>query len=192
MFRHAVPVILVVAVLGGLIYYSQHRPMVDRVSGFIEADEIRVGSRLGGRIAKMHVQEGAPVKTGDRLVELEPYDLLQREQEAAQSLAVAEARYDRVVAGLRPEEIAQARARMNQAKARVDLLRAGPRDQEIRAAEGRLQLAESELSLAQQNYNRNKKLLSENAISQAEFDPRLREKSDGIAVGGLVRRKTFQ
>ena len=91
----------------GAIVYSQYRPQLSRVSGFIEADEIRVGSRLGGRVLTVHVVEGQRVTRGQPLLELEPFDLLQREREAAESLAARDAEYRQLVAGFRAEEVAQ-------------------------------------------------------------------------------------
>lgn len=188
MIRRISIVALVIALLIGLIAYSQFRSVPDRVSGFIEADEIRVGSRLGGRVLAVHVEEGQRVEQGRLLVELEPFDLLQRELEAAKSLAAREADYQRLSKGPRPEEIAQAKARYEQFKARYDLLVAGPREQEIEAARARLQFAEIELVLAQQNYDRGKQLMSENAISQAEFDATL-EKLDAARALLAVRKQ---
>src|SRR5687768_2822899 len=75
-------VLVVAAALVGVLVYSQSRPQSDHVSGFIEADEIRVASRVGGRVADVLVHEGQRVKRGDPLVELEPYDLLHRRAEA--------------------------------------------------------------------------------------------------------------
>lgn len=173
MVRRILSGAFVVVLLIGLTAYSQFRPLPNRVSGFIEADEIRVGSRLGGRVLAVHVEEGEAVDRGQALVELEPFDLLQREREAAKLLAALEADYQRLTTGLRPEEIAQTKSRYEQFKARYDLLVAGPRKQEIEAARARVELAESELVLAQQNYDRGKGLLSQKAISQAEFDTML-------------------
>ena len=188
MIRRIGIVALVVVSLIGLIVYSQLRPVPDRVSGFIEADEIRVGSRLGGRVLKVHVVEGERVEQGRLLVELEPFDLLQREQEAAKSLAAIEADVGRLTKGLRPGEIAQAKARYEQFKARFDLLVAGPRKQEIEAAQSRVELAESEQILAQQNYDRSKQLISQKAISQAEFDATM-ERLDAARALLAVRKQ---
>ncbi len=127
MIRRIGIVTVVVLLLIGLIAYSQFRPTPNRVSGFIEADEIRVGSRLGGRVLTVDVVEGQRVTRGQTLVELEPFDLLQREQEAASTLAALDAEYQLKLAGFRPEEIAQAEASFRQFKARYDLLVAGPR-----------------------------------------------------------------
>ncbi len=109
MIRRIVSVAFVVVLLIGLIVYSQFRPMLNRVSGFIEADEIRVGSRLGGRVLAVHVEEGEQVAQGRTLVELEPFDLLQRELEAVNSLAALEADYQRLKSGFRPEEVCPSR-----------------------------------------------------------------------------------
>jgi multidrug resistance efflux pump len=178
----------VVAILLGLIYYSQFRPLPNKVSGFIEADEIRVGSRLGGRVLAVHVVEGQRVQQGTSLVDLEPFDLLQRQQEAVKALAEREAEYQRVASGFREEEVAQAKARYEQFLARYQLLVAGPRPQEIEAARGRLQLAESEAILARQNYDRGKQLLNRLAISRAEFDAAL-EELDAASASVVVRKQ---
>jgi multidrug resistance efflux pump len=181
-------ILLAFVFLAGLIAYSQLRIEPNRVSGFIEADEIRVGSRVGGRVLAVYVVEGQRVQRGDTLVELEPFDLLQREQEATQSLAALEADYQRLVAGFRPEEIAQAKARYEQFLARYDLLVAGPREQEIEAARGRVQVAQGELKLAAQDYERIAELVRQNAIARAEFDA-VSEQREAAQAMLLVRQE---
>ncbi|MCA9231431.1 MAG: efflux RND transporter periplasmic adaptor subunit [Planctomycetales bacterium] len=170
MIRRLLALLGVVVLLIGIIAYSQYRPALNRVSGFIEADEIRVGSRLGGRVLKVEVQEGEPVTQGQTLIELEPFDLLQRENEALSALAARDADYRRILAGMRPQEVAQAKARYEQAVARLELLEAGSREQELEAARGRLRVAEAQLTLAKRNYERGAELLKSNAIAHEEFD----------------------
>ena len=70
------------AALITLLWLSQRSEPALKVSGFVEADEIRVGSRVGGRVKSVHVEEGQTVERGDPLVELEPFDLLDRLSEA--------------------------------------------------------------------------------------------------------------
>ena len=55
---------------------------VEKISGYIESDEVRVGSRVGGRIAEVLVHEGERTTIGQSLLTLEPYDLQQRLAEA--------------------------------------------------------------------------------------------------------------
>lgn len=170
MIRRVIAVLLGLSLLVGLIAYSRLQPRPDYVSGYIEADEIRVGSRVGGRVHAVLVEEGERVTRGQTLVELEPFDLLERENEAVQLLAARDAEYRKLAAGLRPEEVAQAKARYEQVKARLDLLEEGPRAQEIEAARGRLLVAEAALSLAKQNYARSEGLFQRKAISREQFD----------------------
>ena len=170
MITRAIPVLLVLLVLGGLIAYSQFRAEPNHVSGFIEADEIRVGSRIGGRVQAVRVEEGQRVSKGQVLIELEPYDLLEREQEAIETLASLDAEYRRLAAGLRPQEVAQAKARYEQHQAQLDALVAGPRKQEIEAARGRLQVSEAEVKLAKQIYSRRLELFEKKAITREELD----------------------
>ena len=81
----------VVAFLIACLFYAQQRPTPPKASGFIEAHEIRIGSRVGGRIARVLAQEGAAVKTGQLLLELEPFDLLARQTEARATAAARQA-----------------------------------------------------------------------------------------------------
>ncbi len=87
---------LIVGALLALVVYSKWHPEPPRVSGFIEADEIRLGSRVGGRVSIVHVQEGQEVAAGTVLVELEPFDLLEREKEVELSLVAREAEYQAI------------------------------------------------------------------------------------------------
>src|SRR5258705_826139 len=45
------------------------------ISGVIEADDIHVGSRLGGRVLIVVAREGETVKSGEKLGLLVPYSL---------------------------------------------------------------------------------------------------------------------
>ena len=62
----------------------------DAVSGTIEVDEVHVAPRFGGRVAKIHAQEGDSLKAGDVIVELEAPELLARRELAAAQINTAE------------------------------------------------------------------------------------------------------
>ncbi len=153
-----------------LVVYSQFQPQKNFVSGIIEAEEIRLGSRVGGRVKSVFVAEGDPIKTSDPLVEFEPYDLLEREQQAISELAAREAALQKLVTGLRAEEIAQAQARYEQAVAQLSLTEEGPRAEEIAAAENRLTAANADLQLATREYERQYELSLRAANSKSELD----------------------
>jgi HlyD family secretion protein len=82
-----------------VLFWSQRRTGPFVVSGFIESHQIRVGSRVGGRVEKVHVAEGQSVRQNDLLLELEPYDLHERLAEAEAELKAREARLAKLVDG---------------------------------------------------------------------------------------------
>jgi multidrug resistance efflux pump len=108
---------LVIVALVVALRWSQTQAAEFHVSGFLEADEVAVGSRVGGRVAKVHVREGEAVEAGAMLFELEPFDLLERRAREAASVAALEARLAALKAGPRKQEIAAARARLEAAQA---------------------------------------------------------------------------
>ena len=154
MLKRAIPVGVIAVLLAGLLVWSQQRAGPTKVSGVIEADEIRLGSRVGGRVKNVLVEEGMPVAKGDPLVTLEPYDL---EERLAQAQALAEQNRQllaKMNAGFRDEEIAQAKARHDRFVALVDRMERPPRDEEVAAARARIKQANAQLELAQQSQQR--------------------------------------
>lgn len=105
--------ILILALLagGGAFFLSRRnrvKPLV--LSGTIEARDVEVGSLMGGRVAKVLVEEGAPVKAGQPIVQLET-DLIDLQIAQQQSrIAQANAAAAKMLRGPRSEEIARARA----------------------------------------------------------------------------------
>lgn len=104
-------------------------------SGTIEARDVNVGSLVGGRVEKVHVDEGSSVKAGQPIVTLEP-DLLDRqirEQEAR--VGNARAGLTKTLNGPRREETERARVEwQNAEKERVRqeaLLREGLAPQQL-------------------------------------------------------------
>jgi multidrug resistance efflux pump len=160
---------LVALVLALVLVYSQRGSGPFKVSGLIEADEIRIGSRVGGRVARVRAVEGQTVAAGDVLVELEPFDLLERRAEAEKLFEARKAEYQKLTAGFRSEEIAQAQAHRDQLAARLQKLETGPRKQEIASARAQLSLAKAELELAHAKHDRVRKLTG-GAVSREELD----------------------
>ena len=139
MWKRIVLLLLVMAALIALVAYSQRRPELAKISGFIEADEIRLGSRVGGRVAP-RARRGRPGgPPGDVLVELEPFDLLELEQEAEAQVAAKQAEYDRLQAGFRAEEKAPSQGpRRPVAGASWNCWSTGPARRRRRRAEAQL------------------------------------------------------
>lgn len=175
MLRRMIAVAAVAVAAIALLAWSQRRGSAPRVSGFIEADEVRLGSRVGGRVAKVLISEGQRVKKGEVLVQLEPFDLQEKKAAAEAELARARSVLEKLKAGYRAEEIAQARAKVDELRAKLAALRSGPRPQEIAAAEARVRAAESELELAQATIERVKQALAASAVGAGEMDQATRQ-----------------
>lgn len=96
-----IPGVLVVAAAA---WFLSHRGLEDTaVSGTIEQDEARIGSRVGGRLVRLYVDEGAAVTNGQVLAELDAAELRARRDLTAARLAELEA-------GPRTQDIAAARS----------------------------------------------------------------------------------
>jgi multidrug resistance efflux pump len=163
-------VLIVATGLVALIAYSQMRTKPNYVSGVVETDQIRLGSRVGGRVQSVWADEGDSVAKGTPLVEFESYDLDERENQALAELAEREAALKKMQAGMRPEEIARAKSKYEQGRSELSLIIVGPRPEEIAAAEDRLSAALSEQQLAQREFDRISELYQNNAVSKSEFD----------------------
>ncbi len=170
MFIRVVGLLCVFAVLGAALFYSQRVSEPLKVSGLIEAYEIRIGSRVGGRVHMVSAVEGSLAKTGDVLLVLEPFDLLEKRTEVEKALEARRAEYERMAAGFRAEDVAQAKAHRDQLAARLERLVNGPRPQEIAVGQGQVDLAEAEIQLAQLQFDRTKALLDRNATTRDEMD----------------------
>jgi multidrug resistance efflux pump len=170
MLNRGLLLVLVATLAMGLLVYSRYSTEPLKVSGFVEAYEIRIGSRVGGRVAEVLVDEGATVKQGETLVRLEPFDLVERRAQAQAELAARTAEYEKLVKGFRVEEIGQAEAERDRLAAMLAELENGPRKQEIAAAEARVRLADAELELTRQKLDRVERVVARNAASQEELD----------------------
>ena len=178
MNRRIVLVLGAIALVGGALFATRWwTAKAPRVSGFIEAYEIRLGSRVGGRVVKVHGDEGDRVTAGDVLVELDPFDLLARQAEVRAQLAASEAEYERLQHGFRPEEIVQAQQRYEELAARHKELVDGPRKQEIEVARQRLAAAQAQATLAKQQHDRREQLFKTKAIPRDEMDQAIAELS---------------
>jgi multidrug resistance efflux pump len=168
-----IAVIVAVGIIAWLYWvHGRSKPLI--VSGFIEADEIRVGSRVGGRVADVLVDEGARVMPGQPLYRIDPFDLDEQLAQSKAQLAAYQAESARLKAGFRKEEIEQARGKRDQVAANLAKLLAGPRKQEIEVAREQLNIAKAALEEAESEYARVERLRTEAQAAQREYDVVLR------------------
>ena len=140
------------------------------ISGIIEADDIHVGSRLGGRVLKVVAREGETVKAGEPLVLLEPDELNASLAEAEANLRQMEAKYAQLHAGYRTEEIEQAEAAAKQAQAELDHLISAPRRQELDQAAADWAAAKTSLENSSKTAERMEELSKRGLIAKREAE----------------------
>jgi multidrug resistance efflux pump len=142
---------------------ASRTPQALQGSGTIEARNIRVGSKVGGRIAAVHVREGDHVEGGQVLVTFEDQELLA-------GLEQARATLEKLERGFRPEEVAEARAAAAQAAALHHERAAGNRQEHIAAAHADVERARAEALRARQTYERVTNLAHAEVFSKQQRD----------------------
>lgn len=114
-----------------LLAWAGYRAWVDRQpytwAGTVEARDIAVGSRVGGRVKEVLVREGERVEPGQPLVMLEAGDLPAQRLQAEGQLLQAEAALDKLRGtghtrgtGSLAEQVARARAELTAAQVALD------------------------------------------------------------------------
>jgi HlyD family secretion protein len=151
----------------GLIFKKQDDLIF---SGTIETREIRVGSKVGGRVVEVLVVEGQEVKTGQPLVKFDIAELQTQYSQAQARLEQQRARLERLERGARPEEKAQARAATETARATLEAVRNGPRPEEIAQARASVAAASADVNSAEAEYKRMERLRETGDISKQDFD----------------------
>jgi HlyD family secretion protein len=128
---------------------SDRRAGAIHSSGHIEATEVRLAAKVGGRLIELPHREGAAVATGQLVARLDTSDA--------------------------EHELARATADREAADARLRLLLAGSRDEDIRRTREELARAESEFEAAQRDLDRLEGLAARGtATIQARDDARTR------------------
>src|SRR5262245_20844440 len=101
-------VIVAAAGIGARSFFKRDNTLT--ASGTLEARNVSVGSKVGGRIAQVLVAEGDHVRKDQLLVTFDDAELYAALLQARGRYAQARANYSKMLRGYRPEEISQARA----------------------------------------------------------------------------------
>jgi HlyD family secretion protein len=163
--RNVAIVILIAVVLGGTAVYARWfgRDTALEGSGTVEARDIRVGSKIAGRIDKVLVREGDRVASGQTLMTFDDQELLAA---LDQSRATAE----KAKRGFRPEEIREARAAAAEAKADYELRVNGYRKEDIAAAQSDVDRAAADEVRARLDFERYQALAQKDLVSRQQRD----------------------
>src|SRR5205085_7206569 len=120
--------------------------------GTVEIQEVRIGSKVGGRVASVSVREGQVVEAGQEIVRFEEPELEAQRDQLRSKLAAAEADLLKARNGPRPEEKDEARAALASAEARLQRMEAGWREEEKRQARNDAEAAEADFQLWTEEY----------------------------------------
>jgi multidrug resistance efflux pump len=160
-----IPIIVVAALIALAVYSSGVLTRDNSLhgSGTVEARNIRIGSKVGGRIDQVLVREGDSVEAGQVLITFD-------DKELAASLAQSRANAEKAQRGYRAEEIAEARAAAEQAKAEYDQRKNGYRQEDIDAAQADLERASADEVRARLDAQRYDTLAQKDLVSKQQRD----------------------
>lgn len=168
--RIGLGLIAAIGLLIGAIYAWRSRHLAIDYSGTVETREIQAGSKIGGRITTVAVEEGQTVKAGALLVRFECNDLQAQRTKAEAEVEQARANLERTLHGNRPEEIEEAEASAVAQHAALEAAKNGPRQQEIDEARAQFEAAKADAVNAEATFRRMEKLVATDVISKLEFD----------------------
>jgi membrane fusion protein YbhG len=159
--------LLVAAGIAGAGYYFRlQRPRTELwLPGTVETQDVRLSSRVGGRVAQVLVKEGQTIEAGTEILKLDMPELdTQRKQLEAQ-LAAAKALLAKAEHGPRAEERAAAKADVAAAEARLARMRKGYRTEEKEQAHKEEEAIVAEMQNAYQELTRERTLLNKGATT---------------------------
>jgi HlyD family secretion protein len=163
--KRLIGILAVAAAIAATAYAAGwfHRDSALQGSGTVEARNIRVGSKIAGRIDQVLVREGDRVKPGQVLVTFD-------DKELQASLQQSRAAAEKAQRGYRPEEIAEARAAAAQAKAEYEQRKNGYRKEDIAAAQADLDRAQADENRTHLDFQRYDALAKKDLVSKQQRD----------------------
>jgi len=136
--------------------------------GVVEVHEIRLGSKVGGRVADILVREGQEVAAGTELIRFDVPELQAQRKQLEHRLAAAKAEDRKAQSGPRRQEIADAEAAVSGAKAKLERVRVGWRKELLDQAMHEYDVAQADLTLAKNNFDRVDEIRSQ--FSKNEYE----------------------
>ncbi|HXZ38166.1 MAG TPA: efflux RND transporter periplasmic adaptor subunit [Thermodesulfobacteriota bacterium] len=200
--KKLIPLFIILIAGGALLYYyfflrpSDGEGTDIAVSGNIEVTTVDVSFKIPGKIEKLAVDEGDPVKQGQVIATLEHRDLVAQKVRAEATLEATQTRIPSLQKNIElqdrstRDEISQAEAAVQAAQARLQQLLAGSRPQEIQAAKAGVDQAESDLVKRKADRERAEKLFKSNFIAAQDLDAAIN--AHDVAAANLKKaRETY-
>jgi HlyD family secretion protein len=178
--RKALPLVLAVIIIACVVLYFRFRPNPAdseiRTSGHIEVTEVDMSFRLAGHVIRLYVDEGAKVRKGDVLAELDQEILKARQAQAEAQVRELEDRQASLALAIKLKEevleaeLRKAEAGKSAAAARYQSLKTGSREQEIAEAAAARDRTKYEWENRERDEKRMKELHDARIISASQYD----------------------
>jgi len=167
----AVIVVLLIAAGGAACWWYLQQAGDNLVlPGTVEVQEVRLSSKIAGRVKDVFVDDGAHVKEGDPLVELDIPELRAQRKQFAAQLDAAKAAAAKAERGPLDEELAASKQAVAAAEARWMKMDKGNRDKEIEQVEKIVDAWKVDLANARRDLQRISGLLQSKSATQKEYD----------------------
>ena len=138
--------------------------------GIVETQEVRLSSKVGGRVLKVLVKEGEIVEYGRLLVTLDSAELEAKRAQLIAQQELFQAKLDMMSNGPLPEQIDAAKAALEMSEARLQKMQAGWRREEVDMAKYGAEMWTAESERASAEYARLQSVKGTNTISLTELD----------------------
>ena len=160
---------LLLLAIGLWIFWPFGNGNVLRIPGVVEIQEVRLGSKVGGRVYSVLVDEGKIVHSGDALVVFEAPELQNQKLQLESKLTSAKAELARVRNSAQ-HEIATNAAAADAAKAKYERIEFGWREEEKKQAVSELDTAQADYDYAMKEFVRISGLYQRQTIPRADFE----------------------
>jgi HlyD family secretion protein len=176
LFTRIAMVIALLGAVGGAVWYYGpfHRDgSVLVLPGTVEIQEVRLGSKVGGRVSAVSTREGELVKAGQELVRFEAPELEAQRDQLRARLKAAEADLLKARNGPRVEDKAEAKAAYEAAQARYERVKNGWREEQKEQAKAELEAADADVVLAREEFARVDRIYQQSGgvgITRSEWD----------------------
>lgn len=180
-FIVTIAAIVVVALVGVLFL----QPKDQYIQGQADADQVRISSKVPGRIESLLVEEGQSVRQGDTLGRLYIPDIEAKKAQAAAALSAAQAQSKKAQKGARSEQITAAYQVWQKAVAGLEIAEKSYRRMENLFGEGVVTAQKRDEALA--NY---KAMQASERAARSQYDMAVNgaEREDREAASALVER----
>jgi HlyD family secretion protein len=142
---------------------------------------INLSPKNSGILKKLLVKEGDIVQKGKIVAYMDDSNLQGQLTSAKGQISQAEANLQKLLAGNRPQDIAQSQAQLDEALANLRKVEVGNRSQDIAQAQARLKSAQANLNKVEDDLRRNQQLLNSGAISRQTVNQQLADRDSAQA-----------